>query len=163
MVRGIAFGVALCGIAEIDFAVVDTRGQSPCAFPHTGDSPHVSESGASGADSLADGRHQCAVVVACGDCNGLGLGLHPTVEAALMDRSADSACGLLARRAGDLAVCFDTCHAAWLEASLDGWLVGGRAADGLCMAFAAVAVAAGDDRSELLPHSSALSPMEWLR
>ena len=46
-----------------------------------------------------------------------------------------------------------------MEAVVVGWLVSGGAADGLCLAAATVAVAAGDDRTELLPDSIAVSTM----
>ena len=84
MVRGFAVGIALCGDAEADFEAVDTRGQSPCAFPHTGDSPYVSEPSACGIGLVVDGRYQCAVVATRGDCLGLGIGMFTSVETAFM-------------------------------------------------------------------------------
>lgn len=87
MAGGIAVGITLRGLAAIDNEVVDTRGQSPCnssSTAHTGDSPHVSESGACSAAVVADGRYQCVVVVACGNRAGFGAGLYPSVRKMLV-------------------------------------------------------------------------------
>ena len=59
-----------------------------------------------------------------------------------------------------MAVYIDKSDTAWLEASVDGRLDGGCAGGGLCVAIAAVAVAAGDDGTELLSDSIAVSTVE---
>ena len=89
--------------------------------------------------------------------------MYPAVETSLMDRSIDIAHRLLAHRTSGMDIRHYPRHPAWLETPLDGRLASGCAADGLCLVAAAVAAAAGDDRTELLPHSVALSPIQRLR
>lgn len=152
MAGGTVARPAVCGVAATDLEAA-----------HTGDSPHVSESDACGADLVADGRHQCAAFVTSGDRAGLGVGLCSSVEAVLLDRYRDGACGLLGDRTGCLDLYCGTCDTGGMEASVVGGLALGRATDGLCLVVAAMALATGDDGLELLSHTVAVSPVEWLQ
>jgi hypothetical protein len=79
-----------------------------------------------------------------------------------MDRYPDSAYRLLDDRTSGMAICYHKGDPDRMEALVVGWLVSGGAVDGVCVAIAAVAVAADDDGTELLSDPIAVSSVERL-
>ena len=70
---------------------------------------------------------------------------------------------ILADRAGGMDLCDYQGDSDRMATAVGGGMAGGCSVDGVCMAVAAVAVAAGDDGTELLSDSVAVSTMEWIR
>ena len=123
----------------------------------------AAECGASIVGPVADGRCKRTAVVTRGDHPGFGIGLHPTSQAPFLARYPDCSDSLLADWTGGLDIYHRSCVTTGMETSVVGGMVLGGAVDGVCLVVAAMAIAAGDDRSELLSYPANLSPMERLR
>ena len=150
MVRGVAIGSALCGAATANRHII-------------AESMVFAEFVARCSDVVADGRYQCLVVTANGCHTGIDLSLYPSAEDSLMDRFPDSACLLLDNRTSGMAIYHHKGDSDRMEALVVGRLAGGSTTDGVCVAAATMAVAAGDDGTELLSDSVAVSTMERIR
>lgn len=157
MVRGVAIGSALCGFA--------TAHSAANVFSHLLPlTPHLyTKSVARCCDVVADGGYQCLIVATCGCRIGIGLSLYPSGEVPVMDRYPDSAYRLLDDRTSGMAICHHKGDSNRMEALVVGRLAGGSTTDGVCVAAATMAVAAGDDWTELLSDSVAVSTMERIR
>ena len=156
MVRGVAIGSALCGFA--------TAHSAANVFSHLLPlTPHLyTKSVARCSDVVADGGYQRHVVAACGCRIGIGLSLYSFEEVPLMVGFPDSTCRLLDDRTCGMVICYHKGDPDRMEALVVGWLVSGGAVDGVCVAIAAVAVAADDDGTELLSDPIAVSSVERL-
>lgn len=160
---GVHRTVLLCGVVRGDAVGDGLRGAATANRHIIAESMVFAEFVARCSDVVADGRYQCLVVTANGCHTGIDLSLYPSAEDSLMDRFPDSACLLLDNRTSGMAISHHTGDSDRMEAVVVGWLVSGGAADGVCVAAATVAIAAGDDGTDLLSDSIAASTMEWIR
>lgn len=160
---GVHRTVLLCGVVRGDAVGDGLRGAATANRHIIAESMVFAEFVARCSDVVADGRYQCLVVTANGCHTGIDLSLYPFEEVPLMVGFPDSTCRLLDDRTCGMAISHHTGDSDRMEAVVVGWLVSGGAVDGVCVAIAAVAVAAGDDGTELLSDSVAVSTMEWIR
>ena len=162
MAGGIAVGNALRGAAKGHLAVIEFSYLSPLT------SHLYTEFVARCSDVVADGRHQCDAVADGGGSDGdrdcRDSWKVRVIRESRVFRDCRGDCtgsdDILADRAGGLDICDYQGDTDRVAADLDCRMVSGGTADGVCVAVAAVAVAAGNDGTELLSDSIAVSTVE---
>ena len=160
---GVHRTVLLCGVVRGDAVGDGLRGAATANRHIIAESMVFAEFVARCCDVVADGGYQCLIVATCGCRIGIGLSLYPSGEVPVMDRYPDSAYRLLDDRTSGMAICHHKGDSNRMEALVVGRLAGGSTTDGVCVAAATVAIAAGNDGIDLLSDSIAASTMEWIR
>ena len=139
-----------------------------------GDSPHDSEPDTCSIAIVAYGRYQCDVVAAHSNnivtCTCLLADKEkPYSRAALayplpfMDRSPYPPCGILACRSSGVDIRHYPHNTDRMETSLDSRLATGSDSDVICLVPSTMALAASDDRTDILPYTTPLSTAVRIR
>ena len=165
---GVHRTVLLCGVVRGDAVGDGLRGAATANRHIIAESMVFAEFVARCSDVVADGRHQCDAVADGGGSDGdrdcRDSWKVRVIRESRVFRDCRGDCtgsdDILADRAGGLDICDYQGDSDRMAATVDSGMAGGGTADGVCVAVAAVAVAAGNDGTELLSDSIAVSTVE---